>query len=39
MKTHSFKIALASSYFDFDDYDNSVHHYLQDLKIQLNIKT
>ena len=33
LQTHTLSIALLSSFFDFDDYDNPVHHYLQDTNI------
>ena len=33
IETHSIYVAILSSYFDFDDYEAPVHHYLQDLNI------
>ena len=33
INTHTFQLAILSSYFDFDDYDNPVHYYLQDMNI------
>ena len=33
LNTHNIDIALISSYFDFDDYDNPIHHYLQDMNL------
>ena len=33
MITHSIELAIISSYLDFEDYDNPVHYYLQDLNV------
>ena len=33
ISTHSIDLALISSYFDFDDYDNPIHYYLQDMNV------
>ena len=30
LKSHSVNLAILSSYFDVNDYDNPIHHYLQD---------
>ena len=33
MNTHKIEFAVVSSYFDFNDYDNPIHYYLQDLNL------
>ena len=33
INTHYLNLALVSSYFDFDDYENPIHYYLQDMNV------
>ena len=39
MNTHNIDLALISSYFDFDDYDNPIHYYLQDMNVFTLVST